>query len=166
MLYFAVIDTGMGWMGLHGSTVGLRRIILPRSSREMVISAFDESIVEATEDVSFFGSLSDRLELYLHGNEVDFPDRQDIVGASDFDRAVWETTSTIPFGETRTYSWVAQEIGSPRALRAVGQALARNPLPIVIPCHRVIASTGALGGYQGDSEMKAWLLSSERSSLK
>ena len=72
---------------------------------------------------------------------------------------------SIPYGETRTYAWVAQQIGKPRALRAVGGALARNPFPIIVPCHRVVASNGNLGGFRGGLALKKRLLELEAGRL-
>ncbi len=80
-----------------------------------------------------------------------------------FQWKVLSVTATIPLGETRSYQWVAQRIGSPKAVRAVGQALRRNPYPVIIPCHRVIHADGSLGGYAGGpGERKAMLLKKER----
>ena len=78
--------------------------------------------------------------------------------ATPFQKEVWEAVKTIPYGQTRTYKWVAEKIGNPKAFRAVGQALHINPLAPIIPCHRVIASDNTLGGYGGGPEMKRWLL--------
>jgi methylated-DNA-[protein]-cysteine S-methyltransferase len=78
-----------------------------------------------------------------------------------FQREVWEALRTIPFGETRSYAQIAQQIGHPRAMRAVGAANGRNPLSIVVPCHRVIGSTGALTGFAGGLDAKARLLALE-----
>ena len=80
---------------------------------------------------------------------------------SFFERRVWKVTSTIPAGQTRTYQWVARRIGNPRAARAVGRALAKNPLPVVIPCHRVIRKDGSLGGYSLGRKKKEVLLTKE-----
>ncbi|MEE8184948.1 MAG: methylated-DNA--[protein]-cysteine S-methyltransferase [Thermodesulfobacteriota bacterium] len=66
-----------------------------------------------------------------------------------FERAVWDVLMTIPYGETRSYGWVAGRLGNPKAARAVGAACKNNPIPIVIPCHRVVAADGGLGGYSG-----------------
>ena len=71
-----------------------------------------------------------------------------------FQWQVLAATTTIPLGETRSYKWVAQQIGKPHAVRAVGQALRRNPFPVIIPCHRVIKENGSLGGYVGGSGTK------------
>lgn len=81
---------------------------------------------------------------------------------TEFERDVYRATSTIPLGETRSYKWVAEQIGRPKAFRAVGQALGKNPDPFYVPCHRVIANDGSLGGYGYGLEMKATLLAAER----
>ncbi len=75
-------------------------------------------------------------------------------GLTNFQWQVLATTVKIPLGETRSYKWVAQQIGNPKAVRAVGQALRRNPFPVIIPCHRVIKSDGSLGGYAGGPSKK------------
>ena len=82
---------------------------------------------------------------------------------TDFEWAVLKATLDIPFGETRSYKWVAERIGRPQAVRAVGQALRKNPYPLMIPCHRVIKSSGELGGYGGKQDpRKARLLAQEK----
>lgn len=78
-----------------------------------------------------------------------------------FQRKVLEVTKTIPYGETRNYKWVAGRIGNPKAARAVGQALKKNPYPEIIPCHRVIRSDGKLGGYSKGTQEKKQLLKKE-----
>ena len=80
---------------------------------------------------------------------------------TDFEKKVWVALTEIPFGETRTYKWVAEKIGKPSAARAVGRALSKNPIPIVIPCHRVIESDGSLGGYSSGVDIKRRLLEME-----
>jgi methylated-DNA-[protein]-cysteine S-methyltransferase len=83
-------------------------------------------------------------------------------GATDFQQAVWNHSLSVPYGETRTYKWLAHEIGNPRAYRAVGQALGRNPLPVIIPCHRIIRSDNLPGGYSGGIDIKLRLLEHEQ----
>lgn len=78
-----------------------------------------------------------------------------------FQKAVWQALTTIPFGETRTYAAIARQIGRPRAVRAVGAANGKNPLSILVPCHRVIGSNGKLTGFAGGLETKAFLLGIE-----
>jgi methylated-DNA-[protein]-cysteine S-methyltransferase len=87
--------------------------------------------------------------------------RWDLAGLSAFERDVLAATARIPLGETRPYGWVAREIGRPRAVRAVGSALGRNPVPVLIPCHRVTRGDGSPGGYVFGPEAKAALLRAE-----
>ena len=104
-----------------------------------------------------------RLMVYFSGQRETFPDELDLSVATPFQREVWKATKLIPHGETRSYLWVAKQIKRPEAARAVGQALGRNPLPVIIPCHRVIASDGQLGGFSDGLEMKRYLLCLEAS---
>ncbi len=97
----------------------------------------------------------------MAGHKVAFPDALDLSAATSFQRQVWQITRLIPYGETRSYSWLAEQLGKAGAVRAVGQALGRNPLPIIIPCHRVVAKDGQLGGYTGGVEIKRYLLNLE-----
>lgn len=162
---YALIETGMGWVGILGSTDGLRQIVLPQASPEAVLSAFGKRLPVATPDISLFGDLPQRLIGYFNGEAAAFPDRLDIADATPFRRAVWQMTRTIPCGQTRSYAWVAQQIGIPWGTRAVGQALAKNPLPVVVPCHRVIGTRGEPGGFSYGVEMKQRLLQMEAASL-
>jgi len=100
----------------------------------------------------------ERLGAYFAGHRVDFTDKLDLSAATAFQREVWEAARLVPCGETRSYKWVAGQIKKPKAVRAVGQALGRNPLPVIIPCHRVLAGNGGLGGFTGGLEMKRFLL--------
>ena len=99
---------------------------------------------------------------YLGGKRAFFSVPVDLSEVPDFQRRVLETARTIPFGEARPYAWVAERIGHPRAVRAVGTALGRNPVPIILPCHRVWRSDGGLGGYLFGVEIKSRLLQLER----
>jgi len=85
----------------------------------------------------------------------------DLRSVTPFERAVLEKAREIPRGETRPYSWIAREIGNPRAVRAVGSALAKNPVPLVIPCHRVVRADGSIGSYVFGSAAKRSLLLAE-----
>ena len=162
-LTYFIFDTDMGQMGILGSAKGLLRITPPQYSSQEVRQLLGHCINHATRSPYLFKDLMERLKIYLGGHKVTFPDKLDLSQATAFQRKVWERTRLIPYGETRSYLWVAGQIGQPGAVRAVGQALARNPLPIIIPCHRVIASNGKLGGYSGGLEMKKFLLHLESS---
>lgn len=144
------------------SVVGLRRLVLPRSYREEVISEIG-GLPLSTNGINlvFLSDLPERLKRYFNGEQVDFYDSLDLSGFSKFQQEVWNEVRNIPYGKTRSYKWIAERIGQPQAVRAVGQALGRNPVPIVIPCHRVIRSDGNMGGFRGGLSMKKLLLHME-----
>ena len=102
-----------------------------------------------------------QLQRYMDPGARGAPPRFDLRGVSDFERDVLRKTAEIPRGEVRPYAWVAGEIGRPAAVRAVGGALNRNPVPIVVPCHRVVGAGGSLTGYGGGLERKERLLELE-----
>jgi methylated-DNA-[protein]-cysteine S-methyltransferase len=159
-LRYTVMATPMGWVGIAGSERGLARTTLPQPSADSARHALGEA-ADTASGAEFFADLVARLQAYFSGEPVTFTDSLDLVAATPFQRQVWEVTWLIPRGETRSYQWVATQAGNPRAARGVGQALARNPLPIIIPCHRVIASSGRLGGFGGGLAMKQRLLDLE-----
>src|SRR5215831_8128502 len=105
-----------------------------------------------------------RLELgeYLNGQRAFFSVPVDLSAAPAFQRQVLEVARDIPFGEVRPYAWVAERIGRPRAVRAVGTALGRNPVPLIVPCHRVLRTDGSLGGYLFGIDVKRRLFELER----
>lgn len=157
-LIYVIFSTNMGQMGILGSAKGLLLTTLPQHSAKEVRQLLGERINHATWSPHRFKDLIERLRIYLSGHKVTFPDELDLSPATTFQHKVWEITKLIPYGETRCYLWVAKQMGKPEAVRAVGQALARNSLPIIIPCHRVVASDGKLGGYGGGLAMKRHLL--------
>jgi O-6-methylguanine DNA methyltransferase len=138
-------------MVLVASDDGLVYVTLPGKQCPLDLSA-------AEREPSRFYGLSERLISYFAGDSVDFSDRLDFSGWTRFQQEVWLKTREIPRGETRSYAWVAEQIGRHRAVRAVGQALGANPFPIIVPCHRVIASDGGLHGFGGGLTMKESLL--------
>jgi methylated-DNA-[protein]-cysteine S-methyltransferase len=166
-LNYLIFSSRLGWLGVLGSQKGLRRLVLPRSSPEQVLHLLTEPTMEQHDqslseaEAGYFGDLPDRIRGYLAGKVVSFSDKLDLSWASLFQRSVWKVDQSIPYGETRTYAWIAGKLGMPKAARAVGQALAKNPLPIIIPCHRVICSDGSLGGFSGGQDLKRCLLGIE-----
>jgi methylated-DNA-[protein]-cysteine S-methyltransferase len=101
------------------------------------------------------------LREYFEKGSEEFTQRIFLARGTEFDRKVWLALKEIPYGETRTYKWLAEKIGKPNAFRAVGQSLSRNPLPVLLPCHRIIESDGSLGGYSGGVDIKRRLLEIE-----
>ena len=160
-LYYTFNDTSAGRVGLLASNTGLLRVTLPQKSENEARNLLGKSLEQAEFSPTYFKDISGRLRAYFSGIRVDFPDKLDLSGATPFQRDVWEAARRIPYGETRSYGWLAGKIGKPRAARAVGQALGRNPFPIIIPCHRVLAGDGGLGGFSGGIEVKKSLLALE-----
>lgn len=159
----AVAETAAGWVGLVFSARGLMALRYPRPSRVEALDILRAEWPDAPELAdSAWSEVKEQLRRYYAGERVRFTVPFDLSRHTDFQRRVWEATCRIPYGETRSYGWVAEEIGSPKAYRAVGAALAANPLPIIIPCHRVLCSDGSLGGYGGGLDMKRCLLVLEK----
>ena len=134
--------------------------IVRRKARFSSLSKTGARLEKSTGAVA---SVMAQLREYFAGQRTVFDLAVDLSGLTPFQQEVLAVTRQIPAGQTWTYQRVAQEMGGPKSSRPVGQALARNPIPIVIPCHRVIASDGSIGGYSGGSGLKAkrWLLRHE-----
>lgn len=102
------------------------------------------------------------LRAYFAGRIKSFSTPCDLGGLPVFTRAVLRQTAKIPYGQVRSYEWLARKLGKPRAARAVGNALAKNPIPVIIPCHRIVRSDGSIGGYALGRAWKKKLLDLER----
>ncbi|MDO8568049.1 MAG: methylated-DNA--[protein]-cysteine S-methyltransferase [Dehalococcoidales bacterium] len=161
-LNYTVFNTAAGWIGIMASHAGLLALTFPRPSPEQAVKELDIDPAQSTNAPQVFEDLAERFRIYFRGRRVNFPDKLDLSAATPFQHRVWQATRLIPFGETRSYRWVAEQIGIADASRAVGQALGRNPLPVIIPCHRVLTSNGKLGGFSGGLDMKERLLALEK----
>jgi len=157
-LKYTISYIDIGWVGVLGSNAGLLRTTLPQPLAQEAERLLGDWVKEATSSEDFFADLLQRLRGYFAGYRVAFDDGLDLSLATAFQRQVWQLTRLIPYGETRSYSWVAERLGKAGAGRAVGQALGQNPLPIIVPCHRVVAKDGRLGGYSGGVDRKSYLL--------
>lgn len=164
-LTHAVVPTARGWVAVLTSSKGIRRMSLPHDSPSDALGSLELSGSDAGEELApeTLDSLRQRLDLYFNGDRASFPDALDLKG-TDFQKRAWEAARAIPWGETRSYRWIAVQMGRPGAARAVGQAMRANPAPIVVPCHRVIGENGELRGYGGPDGigMKQDLLAIER----
>ncbi len=162
-ILLSVFPSDWGWLGVAVSRQGLVGIILPQSTEDAawdrLYSAWPQGF---PHESSPWPELQQRLLDYLDGKPVDFSDLPlDLPEEPRFWRRVWDICARIPYGETRSYADLAREAGSPRAFRAVGGAMAANPIPIIIPCHRVVGSGGGLTGFGGGLEQKRRLLEME-----
>ena len=155
-MYYTYMDSPVGRLLLAGEADGLALISFPEDRYRR------EPGPDWQADQGNFGAALDQLGAYFAGELTDF-DLDLAPEGTSFQRAVWTALRDIPYGETRSYGEIAREIGRPAASRAVGAANGSNPLPIVVPCHRVIGSTGKLTGFGGGIEVKAALLALERS---
>lgn len=159
-----VFETCLGWMAVVGSPFGLQRVILPHCSKSAILEQISQNSWSLGDNkYPELSGLAKDIRRYLEGKEVAFHYRLDLMTATEFQKRVWCVVKRIPYGQTRSYLWVAGVLGLPGGARAVGQALARNPLPIIVPCHRVINSDGSLGGFSGGIELKWRLLQIESS---
>ncbi|MFC2029815.1 methylated-DNA--[protein]-cysteine S-methyltransferase [Chloroflexota bacterium] len=158
-----VFETAFGWVGIAWSAQGLVAVTLPEPSES---EAWDElpprsasaTVPAANLDVEL---LARNLGLYFDGVNVTFDEALDPNVGTPFLRRVWGLTRLIPRGEVRTYGEIAREAGSPLAARAVGQAMTRNPWAVIVPCHRLVGSSGQLTGFGGGLPMKRRLLDME-----
>jgi methylated-DNA-[protein]-cysteine S-methyltransferase len=160
-------EMDLGWLGVLMSGAGVRRVCLPQKSRTEAsrILLCEAPVVECLRlkpDTERCYGVYEQLVAYFEGVAREFDCELDTSAFPEFQRRVWNYVRRIPHGETRSYSWVAEKLGKPGAARAVGAALARNPLPILVPCHRVVLAGGGLGGFSGGVEWKKRLLELEK----
>jgi methylated-DNA-[protein]-cysteine S-methyltransferase len=159
---YAPLDSPFGPLVAASTSSGLVRLAFPEESLDAVLEGLarrlSPRIVEASKPLE---PVRRELEDYFSGRRRDFEVALDWSLIGPFGRRVLHVTSEIPYGGVLSYAEVAAEAGSPRGSRAAGNALGSNPIPIVIPCHRVLRSGGALGGYGGGLDRKRWLLELE-----
>ncbi|MCX5993169.1 MAG: methylated-DNA--[protein]-cysteine S-methyltransferase [Chloroflexi bacterium] len=163
MLY-TLVSTASGWVGIACSDNGVRRLNLPVQDEQAALALLGIGNATDLHKGDGIGSLRRQVTEYFSGKRAVFDCKMDLSGSTPFQRKVWRATMDIPYCQVRSYKWVAEKIGKPSACRAVGHALAANPLPLIIPCHRVIRSDGGPGGFGGRStnvKTKLMLLSLE-----
>lgn len=114
---------------------------------------------------SIFSDFSDQLKAYFEGKLKSFNLPIHFFYGTSFQHKVWNTLATIPYAKTQSYEWLANQVKAPKAFRAAGSANAKNPLPIILPCHRIIQKNGSLGGYAGGIKMKNQLLKHEEKNV-
>jgi methylated-DNA-[protein]-cysteine S-methyltransferase len=159
---YAEIDSPVGPLLAAATPRGLVRITFPVESHETVLEQLAATISpRVLEAPAKLDETRRELDRYFEGKLQEFELALDWQLTRGFYRKVLRATARIPYGQTRSYSEMAKRAGSPRAVRATGTALGSNPLPIIVPCHRVLRSGGALGGYGGGLETKQTLLELE-----
>lgn len=153
-VHYRVIDSPIGPLTLAGDGSTLMHLRMADQSNEPDRSGWEPAGPDAFADVA------EQLDAYFAGSLTEFDVDLELVG-TEFQRRVWAALRTIPYGETRSYGEIAEQIGSPAASRAVGLANGRNPISIIVPCHRVVGAAGSMTGYAGGIDRKRVLLSLE-----
>jgi methylated-DNA-[protein]-cysteine S-methyltransferase len=151
---FSEIDSPIGKLLIYGTTRGLSGIMMTRQRH------FDGKQKDWRRDDAQWSAVAKQLREYFDGKRRDFDIPLDVDG-TEFQTKVWAALRKIPFGQTASYAEIARQIGKPKAMRAVGMANGRNPVSIVVPCHRVIGADGSLTGYGGGLDRKRILLDLE-----
>lgn len=165
--WYDIVETPLGPLFVGGSDEGVHRIDFVterREEAELVARLERESGATPVRDVEAAAEATQQLREYFAGERRSFELALAPRG-TEFQRRVWQALREIPHGRTRSYGEIAEAIGQPTASRAVGAANGRNPISIVVPCHRVIGASGALTGYGGGMERKRWLLNHEAEAL-
>ena len=149
------IDTPIGRLQLAAGGDGLHELLFPNKEQTLVDTGGGPD-AQAHVDAA-----ARALDAYFAGNRRDFDDLTLAPQGTDFQMTVWRALRTIPYGETTSYGALAAHIGNPKAMRAVGLANGRNPIPVIVPCHRVIGADGSLTGFGGGLPTKKYLLDLE-----
>jgi O-6-methylguanine DNA methyltransferase len=169
MFRYLALDTQLGWIVVAESSKGIALVdflgpeypsdqhIVSRIGKE-----YPDSVPEPGADTGLLGAAKQHILAYLNNRRAIPEIPVDTAKGTVFERKIWAAISSIPFGETRSYKQIAEAAGNPGAARAAGGACGRNPVPLIIPCHRVIASGGKLGGFSAGLDIKAALLNLEK----
>jgi O-6-methylguanine DNA methyltransferase len=150
-------------MGLSETTKGIDAVVLPKASRQAVLSELQAASAELRKGKTSSRLQEARAQLtgYLAGRRRSFDLPLDLSRGTSFQQKVWRTLRGISYGRLRSYQWVALRVGGGQYARAVGNAVGANPLPIVIPCHRIVAQDASLGGFSDGLPTKRKLLTLE-----
>lgn len=166
IIFFSSFFTSIGYVYIAKSAIGICQISFPYTAEKNPAHPFPISKHFGTHgkyqrNDSFLKQEIEILRKYFQGKQVSFDFPLDLGQGTPFQKRVWKKLQEIPYGEYRSYKWIAEQIGQPQAARAVGMANNQNPLPPVIPCHRVIGSNGKLVGYASGLHIKRHLLEME-----
>ena len=158
-----LFKSGWGWMGITETGKGIDGIALPQTSKQRAIAVLREQALDALvmEPSPQLEQAQAQLLDYLAGKRHTFDIPLDLSRGTAFQRQVWRTLLKVPFGKLRSYQWVAARVGGRQYARAVGNAVGANPLPIIVPCHRIVAHDATLGGFSGGLPTKRKLLTLE-----
>lgn len=152
--YYEYLDSPIGPLLLQADRDGLSRLALPRQGHAVSTPS------DAQRDTEYLRPYGEQLQAYFQGRLQQFTLSLNACG-TPFQRMVWQALCAIPYAQTLCYAELAEHLGRPRAVRAVAAAIGANPIPIVVPCHRVIGRNGTLTGYTGGLGAKRYLLNLE-----
>jgi methylated-DNA-[protein]-cysteine S-methyltransferase len=161
-LYYTTFKSPVGEILATRTEKGFNFIAFPKSRWQRFLAALrKDKNVDLKRDEKRFSSVKKALKSYFSGKRVSFREHLDLTGATAFQKRVWRAMDKIPAGQTRSYGWLARQVGGKNKARAAGAACGANPIPIILPCHRVIREDGSLGGYGGGLSLKRKLLKIE-----
>ncbi len=153
-MWFDEFTTPIGLLKIAVDSMGLRYVMFEQNKHPPT------NQLDWRRDRSLTREVREQLLQYFSGERKGFDLKLSLAG-TDFQQQTWNSLACIPYGTTWSYAELAKKVGSPKAVRAVGAANGRNPIPIILPCHRVIGSNGALTGFGGGLPIKKWLLEHE-----
>ena len=163
-LIYTIFKTPFGKTGVGVTSYGICRVVLSIQSESKFVESLKTIYHSPKKQTRQLIDIEKEFHLYFSGKLKKFSFKPDLRQGTNFQRRVWKKLTFIPFGETRSYQWLAAAIYQPKACRAVGNANGKNPTPIIIPCHRVIQKNGSLGGFTGGTHLKKYLLELEKKS--
>jgi len=166
-IYLARYNSKIGLLKIASSEKGVCKIALPNEEENLCIHWLKQRFPQYSiiENPAKNLDVVQQLQEYFAGKRKKFDVKLHLAG-TPFEKKVWKALTEIPYGKTASYAEIASKIGKPTAFRAVGNANGKNPIPIIIPCHRVINSSGELGGYGGGLDLKRRLLELEANHAK
>jgi methylated-DNA-[protein]-cysteine S-methyltransferase len=167
---YVIFETKWGYFGLAGTETALCRTHLPESEPEKIESRLLKNLPDARFDKTFFKTIQKQIAAYFEGSLVNFSPDIPIAfnGLGSFSYKVLRACRDIKFGQRTTYAGLAKKAGRPAASRAVGNVLAKNPMPLIIPCHRVLRTDGKMGGFSapGGISLKKRMLALEHKAVE
>jgi O-6-methylguanine DNA methyltransferase len=162
-VFYTVFPSPMGKIGLAATSKGICRLSYYLPGKSAFVEMLKESVhPNPVHKPEMFVDLVDQFDQYFAGKLDYFKCDLDLGLGTEFQSKTWKKLTTIPYGKTRSYHWLAKSVGKPLACRAVGNANGKNPIPIIVPCHRVIRKNGDLGGFTGGLQFKRFLLNLEQ----
>jgi methylated-DNA-[protein]-cysteine S-methyltransferase len=164
-VFWDVVGTPVGPIGLAATERGLCRVAF-RCRAERFAGELEKQGLRPTRGGEPIRPAVEQLRRYLAGERIKLGVPVEFLGGTAFQRRTWRALRRIGYGQTRSYAWLAAAVGAPRAVRAVGQANGKNPVPIFCPCHRVIRSDGTLGGFSAGIGIKGFLLHLEGNDVR